>query len=127
MKKIEILNKIATMTVSDLLRFVNSFDIELEDYKEYFGDLLDDGIEDTPLTDIFSFIELCSIASFLGEQELAQIPLIWKYRIEKIDPSILTVDKLVEIYKVNTEKASKIFYLAMMLDADLEEFKQMLK
>lgn len=124
MKKLEILNKISSMRVSELLDFVNEYDILYEDYKFYFENLLDEGILETPVEKVCTFLELCDISNFIGNQKKSDIPLTCKFRIEKMDKSILTVEKFTEIYKEDKSKAKKLLYAAMFVDDTLSAYKK---
>lgn len=124
MKKLEILNKISSMRVSELLDFVNEYDILYEDYKFYFENLLDEGILETPVEKVCTFLELCDISNFIGDQKKSDIPLTCKFRIEKMDKSILTVEKFTEIYKEDKSKAEKLLYAAMFVDDTLSAYKK---
>lgn len=124
MKKLEILNKISSMRVFELLDFVNEYDILYEDYKFYFENLLDEGILETPVEKVCTFLELCDISNFIGNQKKSDIPLTCKFRIEKMDKSILTVEKFTEIYKEDKLKAKKLLCAAMSVDDTLSAYKK---
>lgn len=102
------------MRVSELLDFVNEYDILYEDYKFYFENLLDEGILETPVEKVCTFLELCDISNFIGNQKKSDIPLTCKFRIEKMDKSILTVENLQKFIKKINRKL-KNYYMQLCL------------
>ena len=67
MKKLELLNAISNFTVEELLRFINKYKMTREEYDSHFSNLLDDGILDSKISNVLSFIELCNLIDFIGD------------------------------------------------------------
>lgn len=125
MKELELLNKIAKMTVCEFIKFINEYEFTLEEYKSNFSDLEDDGIYDTPVVKLLSFVELCRIVDILKDRKKSEIPSVYKFKIEKMNKSIITIDKFKEIYKKDKALADDVLRAAIFVQDTLNAYRKM--
>lgn len=75
MNKLELLNIISTFTIEELSKFINDYEMTKEEYTSHFSNLLNDGILNTKVLDVLSFIELCNLVDFIGDLKKSEIPI----------------------------------------------------
>lgn len=127
MKKLKLLNTISDFTVEELLKFINNYEMTKEEYTSHFSNLLDDGILNTKVLDILSFIELCNLVDFIGDLKKSEIPITWKFIVEDISDEILTLDELKEVYFLDKKKASSLLNKALFINRIIKTFREEIK
>lgn len=127
MEKLELLNKLSTFTVIQLLELVNNYEMTLDEYQSNFSNLLDDGILDSKLSNVLSFMELCRLADFIGNLKKSEFPITWKFTIEDINKEILTLEELKKIYNTDKNRAKVILNKAIFINNILKLFKEEIK
>ena len=127
MNKLELLNIISTFTIEELLKFINNYEMTKEEYTFHFSNLLDDGILNTKVLDVLSFIELCNLVDFIGDLKKSEIPITWKFAVEDISNEILTLDELKEVYFLDKEKASSLLNKALFINRIIKTFREEIK
>lgn len=127
MEKLELLNKLSTLTVIQLLELVNNYEMTLDEYQSNFSNLLDDGILNSKLSNVLSFIELCRLADFIGNLKKSEFPITWKFTIEDINKEILTLEELKKIYNIDKNRAKVILNKAIFINNILKLFKEEIK
>lgn len=127
MEKLELLNTISDFTVEELLRFINKYEMTREEYDSHFSNLLDDGILNTKVLDVLSFIELCNLVDFIGDLKKSEIPITWKFIVEDISNEILTLDELKGVYLLDKEKASSFLNKALFINRIIKTFREEIK
>lgn len=127
MEKLELLNKLSTFTVIQLLELVNNYEMTLDEYQSNFSNLLDDGILNSKLSNVLSFIELCRLADFIGNLKKSEFPITWKFTIEDINKEILTLEELKKIYNIDKNRAKVILNKAIFINNILKLFKEEIK
>ena len=127
MEKLELLNKLSTFTVIQLLELANNYEMTLDEYQSNFSNLLDDGILNSKLSNVLSFIELCRLADFIGNLKKSEFPITWKFTIEDINKEILTLEELKKIYNIDKNRAKVILNKAIFINNILKLFKEEIK
>ena len=98
-----------------------------EEYISHFSNLLDDGILDSKISNVLSFIELCNLFDFIGDLKKSEIPITWKFIVEDISDEILTLDELKEVYLLDKEKASSFLNKALFINRIIKTFREEIK
>lgn len=127
MEKLELLNKLSTLTVIQLLELANNYEMTLDEYQTNFSNLLDDGILNSKLSNVLSFMELCRLADFIGNLKKSEFPITWKFAIEDINKEILTLEELKKIYNIDKNRAKVILNKAIFINNILKLFKEEIK
>lgn len=127
MNKLELLNIISTFTIEELLKFINNYEMTKEEYTSHFSNLLDDGILNTKVLDVLSFIELCNLVDFIGDLKKSEIPITWKFIVEDISNEILTLDELKEVYLTDRIKAESLLNKAVFINNVIKSFRNEIK
>ena len=87
-----------------------------EEYDSHFSNLLDDGILDSKISNVLSFIELCNLVDFIGNLKESELPITWKFIVEDMNKGILTLDELKEVYLTNKIKAESLLNKAVFIN-----------
>lgn len=127
MEKLELLNKLSTFTVIQLLELANNYEMTLDEYQSNFSNLLDDGILNSKLSNVLSFMELCRLADFIGNLKKSEFPITWKFTVEDINKEILTLEELKKIYNIDKNRAKVILNKAIFINNILKLFKEEIK
>ena len=127
MKKLELLNAISNFTVEELLRFINKYKMTREEYDSHFSNLLDDGILDSKISNVLSFIELCNLIDFIGDLKESELPITWEFIIEDINKGILTLEELKEVYLIDKIKAESLLNKAVFINNVIKSFRAEIK
>ncbi|MGM9531685.1 hypothetical protein [Intestinibacter sp.] len=127
MKKLKLLNTISDFTVEELLRFINKYEMTREEYDSHFSNLLDDGILDSKIFNVLSFIELCNLVDFIGNLKESELPITWKFIVEDMNKGILTLDELKEVYLTDKIKAESLLNKAVFINNVIKSFRNEIK
>lgn len=127
MEKLELLNTISDFTVEELLRFINKYEMTREEYDSHFSNLLDDGILDSKISNVLSFIELCNLIDFIGDLKESKLPITWKFIIEDMNKGILTLEELKEVYLTDKIKAESLLNKAVFINNVIKSFRTEIK
>lgn len=121
MKPIEILNKIYSYKVRELVLFLEDYDIEQFEDMELF----DDGIQDSKVSEVFSLLELAKIATTVSLSNKLPYPRVYKKMLETVDKSVLTKELFEEYYNTNKQKAALILAAAMEVTKILKAYDEL--
>lgn len=121
MKPIEILNKIYSYKVRELVLFLEDYDIEQFEDMELF----DEGIQDSKVSEVFSLLELAKIATTVSLSNKLPYPRVYKKMLETVDKSVLTKELFEEYYNTNKQKAALILAAAMEVTKILKAYDEL--
>lgn len=113
MKPLEVLNKIYNFTVKQLVNFLEEYDVDLNEFSKEVLDILDDGIQDSILYDVYSLAELAQAATVIASLDKLPYPRVYKKLLGEIDEYILTKEEFEEYYKANRQTAALILTAAL--------------
>lgn len=121
MKPIEILNKIYSYKVRELVLFLEDYDIEQFEDMELF----DEGIQDSKVSEVFSLLELADLATTVSLSNKLPYPRVYKKMLETVDKSVLTKELFEEYYNTNKQKAALILAAAMEVTKILKAYNEL--
>lgn len=112
---LQILNDIYSLPVKEFLKYLDNYDVDIQEFSDNVLDVLDDGIKESKLCHIFTIEELAHAAKVISTFNKLPYPGSYKKALQDVDKTVLTPELFAEYYQANPAKAVTILQAAQEL------------